>query len=817
MKISYNWLKDYIDLNISPEEVSGILTDIGLEVEGVTHFQSVKGGLKDLVVGEVVTCDKHPNADKLSVTTVDVGRGDPLRIVCGAPNVSKGQKVVVAPVGTTLHSSKGSFQIKKAKIRGESSEGMICAEDEIGLSDNHDGIMVLDPGTEIGKPVSEYFQVIEDVVFEIGLTPNRIDGASHIGAARDLAAFLNQQKETTYKKPSVDGFQSDTNEFPIDIVIEDPEACPRYAGVSVINIKIKPSPQWLQNKLKAIGLNPINNIVDITNYILHETGQPLHAFDADKLEGKKIIVKKLPEGTKFKTLDGIERSLSSEDLMICDISGPVAIGGVFGGMNSGVTDQTTNVFIESAYFDPVSIRRTAKRHGINTDASFRFERGVDPHNTIYAMKRAAMLMKELGEGTIASDVNDVYPKHIENFKIEILLSNVDRLIGKRLERPLIKKILTSLEIKIIEESEGKIYIEIPAYRVDVRREADVIEEILRIYGYNNVEISGQLRSSISYKSKPDKEKHVNLVSDYLSSNGFTEIMSNSLTRKSYYEGLQSLPEEQTIEIINPLSQELNGLRQTLLFGGLESILYNANRQHADLFLYEFGSCYQLNQNNNARENPLLRYHEEEHVGLWLTGKKRPLTWSNQEENVSFFTIKGYLEAILKRLGIHHHMNHIEESDNELFAYGLTYFSGKTMIAQVGEVLPKLVEKHGIEQEVYFADLKWGEVMKLVARQEIRFTELPKFPEVKRDFALLISETIGFEQIREIAFKTERKLLQDVQLFDVYKGKNIEEGKKSYGVSFILQDVNKTLTDKQIDKTMDRLQTAFEKELNAKIR
>ncbi len=817
MKISYNWLMDYIDLNISPDEVSRILTDIGLEVEGVTRFQSVKGGLKDLVVGEVLTCDRHPNADKLSVTSVDVGRGDPLHIVCGAPNVAKGQKVVIAPVGATLYSNKGSFQIKKAKIRGEISEGMICAEDEIGLSDNHDGIIILDPATEIGKSVSEHFQVIEDVVFEIGLTPNRIDGASHIGTARELAAFLNQQKETVYKKPPVDKFQPETNEFPVDIVIEDPEACPRYAGVSVVNIKIKQSPSWLQNKLKAIGLNPINNIVDITNFVLHESGQPLHAFDADKLEGRRIIVKKLPDGSKFKTLDGIERSLSSEDLMICDDSGPVAIGGVFGGIDSGVTDQTTNVFIESAYFDPVSIRRTAKRHGLSTDASFRFERGVDPNNTIYAMKRAALLMKELGEGTIASDINDVYPNRVENFNVEILFRNVDRLIGKRIERPLIKKILTALEIKIIEESEEKLQVEVPAYRVDVQREADVIEEILRIYGYNNVEIPGQLRSSISYKAKPDKEKYVNLVSDYLSSNGFTEIMSNSLTRKSYYEGLKSVPEEQTIEIINPLSQELNGLRQTLLFGGLESVLYNVNRQHADLFIYEFGNCYQLNQNKNGQDDPLQRYHEEEHFGMWLTGKKRPLTWSNPEENVSFFTIKGYLEAILKRLGIHHHMNHIRESDNELFAYGLTYFSGKTMLAQVGEVLPKIVEKHGIDQEVYFADLKWGEVMKLIALQEIKFTELPKFPEVKRDFALLINESIKFEQIREIAFRTEKTLLQDVQLFDVYKGKNIEEDKKSYGVSFILQDVNKTLTDKQIDKTMDRLQTAFEKELNAKIR
>ena len=817
MKISYNWLKDYIELNISPDEVSKILTDIGLEVEGVTQFQSVKGGLKDLIVGEVLTCEKHPNADKLSVTSVDIGRGEPLHIVCGAPNVAKGQKVVVAPIGTTLYGNKGSFQIKKAKIRGESSEGMICAEDEIGLSDNHEGIMVLDPVTEIGKPVSEHFQIIEDVVFEIGLTPNRIDGASHIGTARDLAAFLNQQQGMTYKKPSVDGFQPETNQFPIEIVIEDPKACPRYAGVSVTNLKIKPSPQWLQNRLKAIGLNPINNIVDITNFILHETGQPLHAFDADKLEGRKIIVKKLPEGTKFKTLDGIERSLSSEDLMICDGKRPVAIGGVFGGMDSGVTDQTTNVFIESAYFDPVSIRRTAKRHGLSTDASFRFERGVDPHNTIYAMKRAAMLMKELGDGTIASEVNDVYPNHIENFNVEVLLSNVDRLIGKRLERSVIKKILTSLEIEIIEESNEKLQLEVPAYRVDVQREADVIEEILRIYGYNNVEVTGHLRYSISYKAKPDKEKYVNLVSDFLSSNGFTEIMSNSLTRKSYYEGLHGLSEEQTVEIINPLSQELNGLRQTLLFGGLEAILYNANRQHADLFLYEFGNCYQLNKNDNTQTNPLQRYKEEEHIGMWLTGKKRPLTWSNPEENVSFFTVKGYLESILKRLGIQHHVNNIGESDNELFAYGLTYFSGETMIAEVGEVAPKLVEKHDIEQEVYFADLKWGEVMKHIVKQDIKFVELPKFPEVKRDFALLISENIKFEQIREIAFRTERKLLQDVQLFDVYKGKNIEEGKKSYGVSFILQDVNKTLTDKQIDKTMDRLQTAFEKELNAKIR
>jgi phenylalanyl-tRNA synthetase beta chain len=816
MKISYNWLKDYLALTNSPDEISTILTDIGLEVEGVHQFQSVKGGLKDLVVGKVLTSEKHPNADKLSVTTVDIGQGEPLHIVCGAPNVAAGQKVVVAPVGTTLHSIKGEFEIKKAKIRGEISEGMICAEDEIGIGDSHEGIIELDPATEIGKPVSEHFEVIEDIIFEIGLTPNRIDGASHIGTARDLAAFLNQRKEISYQKPSVDAFKADSNDYPVEIVIEDLEACPRYAGVTVADIKIKPSPMWLQNRLKAIGLNPINNIVDITNFVLHETGQPLHAFDADKLKGRKIVVKKLPDGTKFKTLDEEERNLSSEDLMICDAEGPVAIGGVFGGIDSGVTAQTKNVFIESAYFSPVSVRRTAKRHGLSTDASFRFERGVDPNNTIYAMKRAALLMKELGEGTIASQVTDVYPVRIDNFIVDVTYRNIDRLIGKRIEREVIKKILVSLEIKILVESADQLKLEVPAYRVDVQREADVIEEILRIYGYNNVEISGHIKSSISFQAKPNKEKYVHLISDFLSSNGFIEIMSNSLTRQSYYEGFKEYSPNRTVEILNPLSQELNGLRQSLLFGGLEAIIYNANRRHADLFLYEFGNCYQQTDQFQKKE-PLSKYVEDEYLGMWLTGKKQPLTWSNAEEEVSFFTIKAYVEATLKRLGIYHEIDKIEESDSELFAYGLTYYAGNTAIAQTGEVLKEIVEKYGIEQDVYYADLKWHEAMSLVSQQDIQFTELPKFPEVKRDFALLIDTSTKFEQIRQIAFRTEKKLLQDVQLFDVYKGNNIEEGKKSYGVSFILQDISKTLTDKQIDKTMDRLQKAFEKELNAKIR
>lgn len=816
MKISYNWLRDYIDLKISPDEVSSILTDIGLEVEAVTQFQSVKGGFKDLVVGEVLTCEKHPNADKLSVTTVDVGSGDPLHIVCGAPNVAKGQKVVVAPVGTTLHSTKGSFEIKKAKIRGEVSEGMICAEDEIGLGDHHDGIIVLDPATELGKSVSEHFHVIEDVVFEIGLTPNRIDSASHIGTARELAAFLNQKQKTVYQKPSVENFKTETHDYPVEIHIEAPEACPRYAGVTVSNVKVKPSPQWMQNKLTAIGLKPINNIVDITNFVLHETGQPLHAFDADKLKGKKIIVKNLPEGTKFKTLDEVERTLSSEDLMICDAKGPVAIGGVFGGIDSGVTETTRNIFIESAYFNPVSVRRTAKRHGLSTDASFRFERGVDPHNTIYAIKRAALLMKELGEGTIASEIKDVHPVKIQNFKVKVSYKNIDRLIGKKIDHEIIKNILTSLEIKVLGNSENGLHLEVPAYRVDVQREADVIEEILRIYGYNNVEIAAHLKSSISFQTKPNKEKYVNLVCDFLSSNGFTEIMSNSLTKKSYYDDLKELSSNQTIEIINPLSQELNGMRQTLLFGGLEAIIYNSNRQHPDLFLYEFGNCYKVQSNLNGQD-PLAKYTEEEFLGLWLTGNKRPLTWNNPEEKVGFFTQKGYLEAILKRLGIYMDVTAVKESGNELFSYGLAYYSGDDLVAQVGEVLPSVLENHEIEQEVYYADFRWKEVMKLLGKQKIMFEELPKFPEVKRDLALLINKNVKFEQIREIAFRTERKLLQDVQLFDIYQGKNIEEGKKSYGVSFILQDVSKTLTDKQIDKVMDRLQKAFEKELNAKIR
>jgi len=815
MKISYNWLKNYINTDLSAEEVSKILTDTGLEVEGIEHFESVKGGLEGLVIGKVTSCEKHPNADKLTVTTVDVGNGTELPIVCGAPNVAKGQKVVVAMVGTTLYSGDEGFKIKKAKMRGELSEGMICAEDEIGLGTSHDGIMVLDDSAKIGMPAKEYFNIETDTIFEIGLTPNRIDGASHIGTARDLAAYLSQTKKTELIKPSVDNFKVDNNNLPIKIIVEDKEACPRYTGVTISNVKVGPSPEWLQNRLKAIDLKPINNLVDISNFVLHETGQPLHFFDADIIEGNKVIIKTLPGGTLFTTLDEERRELSADDLMICNENNGMCIAGVFGGIKSGVTENTQNVFIESAHFNSVYVRKTAKRHDLHTDASFRFERGSDPNITVYALKRAALLIKEIAGGEISSEIVDVYPEQVTDYKVDLTFRNLKRLIGKEIEKEKVKNILESLDIKIVSEDNEKLSLEVPTYRVDVQREADVIEEVLRIYGYNNIEISEHVNSSLSYSPKPDREKIQNTISDILAANGFNEIMCNSLTKADYYNDIESYKPDNLVKIFNPLSNDLNVMRQTLIFGGLESIMYNQNRRNPDLKLYELGNCYYLKDSES--ENLLKKYNEEQHLAIFITGNKTEENWITKEEPTSFFLLKTYVENILGKLGFDLNQIESKEVSSDIFIEGLNYQHNKNQLVNFGILNKKLLKAFDIDTKVYFAEFSWDTVLKLSAKNSIRYTEIPKYPEVRRDLALLIDKEVKFTNIKELAYKSERKLLKKVSLFDVFEGEKLGVNKKSYAVSFILQDENKTLTDKQIDKIMNNFISVFEQELGAQIR
>ncbi len=815
MKISYNWLKNYINTDLSAEEVSKILTDTGLEVEGIEHFESVKGGLEGLVIGKVISCEKHPNADKLTVTTVDVGNGTELPIVCGAPNVAIGQKVVVATVGTTLYSGDEEFKIKKAKMRGEPSEGMICAEDEIGLGTSHDGIMVLDDSAKIGIPAKKYFNIETDTVFEIGLTPNRIDGASHIGTARDLAAYLSLTKKTELIKPSVDDFKVDNNNLPIEIIVENKEACPRYTGVTVSNVKVKTSPEWLQNRLKAIGLKPINNLVDISNFVLHETGQPLHFFDADIIQGNKVIIKTLPRGTLFTTLDEEKRELSSDDLMICNENNGMCIAGVFGGIKSGVTENTKNVFIESAHFNSVYVRKTAKRHDLHTDASFRFERGSDPNGTVYALKRAALLMKEISGGEISSEIVDIYPNPVVDYKVDLTFRNLKRLIGKEIEKEKVKNILESLDIKIVKEDDEKLSLEVPTYRVDVQREVDVIEEVLRIYGYNNIEISEHVNSSLSYSPKPDKEKIQNTISDILTANSFNEIMCNSLTKADYYNNLETYKASNLVKIYNPLSIDLNVMRQTLLFGGLESIMYNQNRRNPDLKLYEFGNCYYLKDSES--ENLLKKYNEEQHLAIFITGNKTEENWITKVEPTSFFLLKTYVENILEKLGFDLNQIKSEDVSSDLFTEGLSYQYNKNKLVNFGILNKKLLKAFDINTKVYFAEFSWDTVLKLSAKNSIRYTEIPKYPEVRRDLALLLNKEVKFANIKELAYKSERKLLKKVSLFDVFEGEKLGADKKSYAISFILQDENKTLTDKQIDKIMNNFIRVFEKELGAQIR
>ena len=809
MKISYNWIKQFIDIDLVPEQVSNILTDLGLEVEGLEQYQSVKGGLEGVVVGEVLTCVKHPNADKLKLTTVNIGTSTPLQIVCGAPNVATGQKVPVATVGTTLYTAEGeAWTIKKGKIRGEESQGMICAEDELGLGTDHNGILVLDNNLNVGTPVSKLFDIENDVVFEIGLTPNRADAMSHYGTARDLKAGLTQREiKVTLNTPSVSAFHIENRTLKMDVQVMDKTLAPRYCGVTISGLKVNESPKWLQHRLKAIGLKPINNVVDATNYVLHELGQPLHAFDANKIDGQKIEVKTLPKGTKFVTLDGITRELHEEDLMICDAEKPMCIAGVFGGIDSGVTEKTKSIFLESAYFNPVSIRKTAKRHGLNTDASFRFERGIDPNITEYALKRAALLIQELAGGDITSDIIDLYPKKIEDFQVRLSFENAKKIIGEDIPKETIKSILTSLEIKVNNVTEAGLGLTVPAYRNDVQREADIIEEILRVYGYNNIKGTEKLNASIASMSKFEDYKLQNSVGNQLTSQGFFEILSNSLTSPEHAKLSKDLDLAQNVEILNPLSKDLSVLRQNMLFPGLTALSYNINRKRQDLKLFEFGKTYHNSTNTHI---------EHKHLSLFVTGNQTHESWHATESRKSdFFYVKGVVKSLLERLGIHK----LEEApaSTDIFSEGLVLTTGKLPLVSFGLVNKTILKQFSINQDVMYADFVWDTIITLAKQNTINFKPIPKYPEVRRDFALLLDKSVTFNSVYTVANQTEKHLLKQVGLFDVYQGKNLPDNKKSYAVSFTFQDENKTLTDKQVDKVMQKLLTNFENQLGAQLR
>jgi phenylalanyl-tRNA synthetase beta chain len=833
MKISYNWLKEYISLNDKPinipaEEVAKLLTDCGLEVESIEKLETIKGGLQGIVVGEVKTKEKHPDADKLSITTVDVGSGTLLNIVCGAPNVAAGQKVLVATIGAKLYPVTGEpFEIKKSKIRGQVSEGMICAEDEIGLGTSHEGILILDVSAKVGISAKEYFsdregnnKIESDEVLEIGLTPNRADAASHVGVARDLVAVLNcknlldseseNENDAVLKLPSPRLFKPGNTKLNIDVVVEDTEACPRYSGLTISNIKVAESPEWLKNRLKAINVRPINNVVDVTNYVLHELGQPMHAFDADKIKGNKVVVKKLSDKTKFITLDEVERELSADDLMICNADEPMCIAGVFGGKESGVSASTKNIFLESAYFNSTTVRKSSKRHSLKTDASFRFERGTDPNITVYALKRAALLIKEIAGGEISSDIVDVYPNKIENAKVSFSFSKCDKLIGKHIEIKIIKNILKSLEIEIEHEGNDALLLSVPPFKVDVQREQDVIEELLRVYGYNNVEIPGTLNSSIQYAEKPDREKIQNIASELLTNNGFSEIMCLSLTKSDYATKLKALSTDRSVAMMNPLSSDLDVMRQTLLFSGLEAITYNQNRKNTDLKLYEFGKTYQAIKNGEQT-----KYVESKYLSVFISGGKTGESWNGDNEQVNFYTIKGIVNGLLERLGIVN--TKLQELNNDAFSFGLAYTLNKKTMVEFGAVSKPMLKLMDIKQEVYYAEFNWDLILEAIKKTNVMYSELPKFPEVKRDLALLIDKAVKYEQLEQLAFQTEKSLLKNVNLFDVYEGEKLPQGKKSYALRFTLQDQNATLTDVQIEKIMEKLMKTYQEKAAAEIR
>ena len=829
MNISYNWLKRYLALTDSAEQVAQILTSIGLEVGKVEKVQTIKGGLEGLVVGEVITCVDHPNSDHLHITTTRVAPdAEPLQIVCGAPNVAAGQKVIVATVGTVLYDGDEKFTIKRGKIRGEESLGMICAEDEIGVGTNHDGIMVLPADTPVGMPAKEYFGVEDDTLIEVDITPNRADGASHYGVARDLYAYYQAKGiDIALTKPSVEDFHVQSHALPIEVVVENTDACPRYTGVSIKGVTIKESPDWLKKALNTIGIRPINNVVDVTNFVLHEMGQALHSFDADKIKGNKVIVKNATEGQKFVTLDGVERTLSAADLMICNANEPMCIAGVFGGQDSGISETTTNVFLESAYFDPVSIRKTARRHQLSTDASFRYERGCDPNNTLYVLKRCALLIQEVAGGEIAMDITDQGKTAFEPFPVAFNIDRAHALIGKEIGEETIERILRAMEVEIYSKENNVWQIGVPRYRVDVQRECDVVEDILRIYGYNNVEFPEKLNTSLSYNPKPNPVALQIRISEQLTAQGFNEILNNSLTKVSYYEPLEQLSLATCVKIMNPLSQDLGVMRQTLLFGGLESIQRNANRKNADLKFYEFGNCYHYNAQKIADRqakdphwtyDPLYAYSEEPHLALWLTGNKTAQSWVQKEEKVSFYTLHAYVNNVLRRLGINIANCTMEALESELCSDGMIIKApnGKP-IGFMGIVNSKLLKAFDIDNPVYYADLDWNMLLKLNKQYKPVINDLPKFPEVKRDFALLVDKSVKFADLAKAALAAEKKLLKAVNLFDVYEGKNLEAGKKSYALSFILQDAENTLKDKQIEAIMAKLQKIFEDKFGAKLR
>lgn len=820
MNISYNWLKEYIDFNLTPDELGAALTSLGLECGTIEKVETIKGGLEGLVVGEVLTCENHPDSDHLHITTVNLGDGNPTQIVCGAPNVAAGQHVIVATVGTKLYDGDKEFAIKKSKIRGVESFGMICAEDEIGVGKSHDGIIVLPNEIPAGTLAKDYYNVKDDYVLEVDLTPNRIDGGSHYGIARDLSAWLNiHGTPAELHRPNVDSFKSDCANGAVDVIVENTEACPRYCGVTIRNVKVQESPEWLRNYLTAIGQRPINNIVDITNFILLGMGQPLHCFDLAKITGEKVIVKTVEAGTKFVTLDEVERTLTDRDLMICNTEVPMCIGGVFGGLDSGVTEQTTDIFLEAAYFHPTWIRKTARRFGLNTDASFHFERGIDPNDVIYNLKLAALLVKELAGGEICGEIVDKKAVDFPAFPVTLSYNYVNSLIGKNIPTDTVKSILKSLEIKITKETETELNLLVPTYRVDVQRPCDVVEDILRVYGYNNVEFDESVRSNLSYKSIVDVKNDLQkLIAEQLTACGFNEIMCNSLTAESYYENLNAYPQNECVKLMNALSNDLNVMRQTLLFGGLESVAHNINRKMANLKMYEFGNVYHFNPNADQSEKILAPFSEHTALGLWMTGNDIDGNWAKKESKVSVFDLKAVVENIFARLGIENNELVITQSKNDIFSAKLDICNrGNKTIGSLGIVKYSILKKMDIEQPVFYAEFDWDVLVKMAAKKKVTFTDLPKTQPVKRDLALLVDQSVTFEQIEKIVKASEKKLLKGVSLFDVYEGKNLEAGKKSYAISITLQDAEKTLQDKQIDNVMNKIISNLEREAGAKLR
>ena len=816
MNISYKWLKEYVDFDLTAQQVCDALTSTGLEVDALEEVQSIKGGLKGLYVGKVLTCEPHPNSDHLHVTTVDLGKGEPSQIVCGAPNVAAGQKVIVADLGCVLYDGDQEFVIKKSKLRGVESNGMICAEDEIGVGNDHSGIIVLPEDAVVGTPAAEYYHLESDWLIEVDITANRADGLSHWGVARDLYAWLlSNGHETKMHRPDCSKFKVDNHNLPVEVVIENQEACKRYACVSITDCEVKESPDWLKNKLTTIGLRPINNIVDITNYIMMAYGQPLHCFDADMVKGHNIVVKTMPDGTPFQTLDGVEHKLSDRDLAICNAEDPMCIAGVFGGKGSGTYETTKNVVLESAYFHPTWIRKSARRHGLSTDASFRFERGIDPNGTIYALQQAAILCQELAGGKVSMDIVDVYPEPIKNAVVELSFEYVNNLVGKFLSPGVIKYLCRALDMEVKFENVQGLTLEIPAYRVDVTRPCDVVEDILRIYGYNNVEIPTQLKSSLVIKGDEDrKHKLANLVSEQLVGEGFNEILNNSLTKSSYYGDKQ----DTLVHIMNPLSSDLNVMRQTLLFGGLESIQHNVNRKRQNLRFFEFGNVYTFDPEKKNDDDPMQAYKEQNHAALWVTGKRVEGSWAHKNEDSTFYELSAYVENILRRIGVKPGMIVRKKSENDIFSSGLTIENrGGKKLVEMGIITKKLQKQFGLDNPVYYAEMNWTALMKVIKKNEVLYTEISKFPAVSRDLALLVDNSVEFAQIEQIARQTEKKLLKKVELFDVYEGDKLPAGKKSYAVNFILQDEEKTMGDKQIDAIMQKLIANIKKQLNAELR